>query len=40
MSKLESKKGAGAAGSSNLEGANLPSGERPWRDEPLSREAF
>ena len=38
MSKLESKKGAGAAGSSNLEGANLPSGERPWEDERLSAE--
>ena len=38
MSKLESKKGAGAAGSGNLEGANLPAGERPWRDESLSSE--
>ena len=38
MSKLESKKGAGAAGSGNLEGANLPAGERPWRDESLSAE--
>ena len=38
MSKLESKKGAGAAGSSNLEGANLPAGERPWEDESLSAE--
>ena len=38
MSKLESKKGAGAAGSGNLEGANLPAGERPWRDESLSPE--
>ena len=38
MSKLESKKGAGAAGSSDLEGANLPAGERPWRDESLSSE--
>ena len=38
MSKLESKKGAGAAGSSDLEGANLPAGERPWRDESLSAE--
>ena len=38
MSKLESKKGAGAAGSGNLEGANLPAGERPWEDESLSAE--
>jgi hypothetical protein len=38
MSKLESKKGAGAAGSSNLAGAKLPAGERPWRDENLSAE--
>lgn len=38
MSKLESKKGAGAVVSSNLEGANLPSGERPWEDERLSPE--
>ena len=38
MSKLESKKGAGAAGSSDLEGANLPAGERPWEDESLSAE--
>ena len=38
MSKLESKKGAGAAGPSNLEGANLPSGERPWEEERRSPE--
>ena len=38
MSKLESKKGAGVEGSSNLKGANLPAGARPWRDESLSPE--
>ena len=38
MSNLESKKGAGAVVSGNLEGANLPAGERPWEDESLSAE--
>ena len=36
--KLKNKNGAGAAGSGNLEGANLPAGERPWRDERRSPE--
>ena len=36
--KLKNKNGAGAAESSNLKGANLPAGERPWRDERRSPE--